>query len=166
MPSLCPKRGTGGRFQHRRHPPLMPVSRRLTRAMPAVLAGLAALNSATLSSEALAAASAPPRSASAPASKPAKAASDFLLKALVVGDRACYVLLASAAGEKHHEGSFELCTGGPKDANALIGRRVTFTTERAKVLAASCAGNMDCGKSDTVNLIVTLTAAPASGVRP
>ena len=88
------------------------------------------------------------------------AAPVYTLKALINGDRACYVVLANKAGQKEREGAFELCAGGPHDASALIGRRVTFTTERAKITAAACGGNIDCGKSDVVDLIVTLTAAP------
>lgn len=101
-----------------------------------------------------------PTSVQVPAKKPAKASPVFTLKALVNGDRACYVVLANKAGEKEREGAFELCAGGPDDASAMIGKRVTYTTERAKVTAASCAGNIDCGKTDIVDLIVTLTAAP------
>nr|WP_315486201.1 hypothetical protein [uncultured Undibacterium sp.] len=106
-----------------------------------------------------------PSGAPVPAKKSAKASPVFTLKALINGDRACYVVLANKAGEKEREGAFELCAGGPNDASALIGKRVTFTTERAKVTAASCAGNIDCGKSDVVNLIVSLTAAPEIIVR-
>jgi hypothetical protein len=58
------------------------------------------------------------------------------------------------------EGDFDLCEGGSHDASALIGKQVTYTTKRGKVLAASCEGNVDCGKSDDVDLVVTITAAP------
>ena len=50
--------------------------------------------------------------------------------------------------------------GGGKDASALIGQLVTWTTKTASVLAESCQGDMDCGKSDQVELVVTLTNAP------
>ena len=82
------------------------------------------------------------------------------LKELQNGDRACYVVVDTAAGEQSIEGDFELCPGGAQDASALIGQRVTWTTEKANVLAASCEGDVDCGKSDEVDLIKTLSAAP------
>lgn len=82
------------------------------------------------------------------------------LKGLQNGDRACYVILQSATGESSLEGDFELCAGGGHDASALIGRRITYTTSKANVLAASCQGDVDCGKSDSVDLVVTIVAAP------
>ena len=82
------------------------------------------------------------------------------LKELQNGDRACYVVVDTDAGEQSIEGDFELCPGGAQDASALIGQRVTWTTEKANVLAASCEGDVDCGKSDEVDLIKTLSAAP------
>lgn len=88
------------------------------------------------------------------------AASIVTLKALENGDRACYVVVESAAGEQSIEGSFELCAGGPQDASALIGQRVTYTTERANVQAAACEGDPDCGQSDEVDLVISITAAP------
>lgn len=82
------------------------------------------------------------------------------LKDLQNGDRACYVVVDTGAGEQSIEGDFELCAGGGKDATSMIGTRVTYTTEKANVLAAACEGDVDCGKSDQVDLIVTITAAP------
>jgi hypothetical protein len=82
------------------------------------------------------------------------------LKELQNGDRACYVIVTFGAEERSIEGDFELCKGGPRDATALIGKRVTYKTKKAKVLAASCEGNVDCGKSDDVDLVDTITAAP------
>ena len=76
------------------------------------------------------------------------------------GDRACYVIVDTDAGEQSIEGDFELCPGGGHDASALIGQRVTWTTQKANVLAASCEGDVDCGKSDQVDLITTITVAP------
>lgn len=76
------------------------------------------------------------------------------------GDRACYVILTTAAGERSIEGDFDLCPGGSKDASALIGQPVTWTTRPAKVLAAACEGDMDCGKSDDVDLVDTITPVP------
>jgi len=83
------------------------------------------------------------------------------LKELQNGDRACYVLFTTDKGEdKTIEGAFELCAGGAKDASALAGKKVTYRTEKANVLAASCQGDVDCGKSDRVDLIIEITAAP------
>ena len=45
-------------------------------------------------------------------------------------------------------------------ATALVGQRVTVTTRKANVLAASCQGDVDCGQSDEVDLVETITAAP------
>jgi len=83
------------------------------------------------------------------------------LKELQNGDRACYVVFTDASGaEQSIEGDFELCPGAGRDASALIGKQVTYTTEKANVLAASCEGDVDCGKSDEVDVITTITAAP------
>jgi hypothetical protein len=115
---------------------------------------------------------APPASGAAPAATapaadttPAAAAPappTATLRGLGAGDRACYVLLETAAGEVSQEGDFELCPGGTRDATPLIGQRVTWTTERANVLAAACEGNPDCGLSDEVDLVVRLEPVPAS----
>jgi tetratricopeptide (TPR) repeat protein len=75
------------------------------------------------------------------------------------GDRACYVGLRTRDGEIGVEGDFELCKGGSRDATRLIGQPVVTETLRDHVLAASCEGDMDCGKSDEVDLIVTIRRA-------
>lgn len=83
------------------------------------------------------------------------------LKELQNGDRACYVVITTAKGEEQSiEGDFDLCPGNSKDASAMIGKRVTYKTKKANVLAASCQGDVDCGKSDEVDLVVEVTAAP------
>ena len=82
------------------------------------------------------------------------------LKELQNGDRACYVIVESAQGEQSIEGSFELCAGGTQDASALIGKPITYTTERAKVHAASCQGDPECADSDEVDLVSSISAAP------
>jgi len=102
-----------------------------------------------------------PAVSNAGGSAPAPAAERVTLDELQHGDRACYVVITRASGEHASiEGDFELCQGGGKDASALIGKQVTYKTQKAKVLAASCQGDVDCGKSDEVDLIVELTAAP------
>ncbi len=91
---------------------------------------------------------------------PSAAAAAVTLKELQNGDAACYVVVVDGTEEKSLPGDFELCKGGAHDASALIGKRVTFTTEKQNVLAASCQGDVDCGKSDQVDLVTTITAAP------
>jgi hypothetical protein len=80
-----------------------------------------------------------------------------ILRGLQAGDRACYVELDHPDGQLSIEGSFELCADGSDDATPLIGKHVTYKTRKANVLAASCDGDMDCGKSDVVDLIETIT---------
>src|SRR4051812_5330360 len=54
------------------------------------------------------------------------------LKELQNGDRACYVVVTTDTGEDQSiEGDFELCPGGARDASALIGRKITWTTTRS-----------------------------------
>ncbi len=100
-------------------------------------------------------AAAPTPSAPTPAAGPTGT-----LKELQNGDRACYVVLDIDGAEQSIEGDFDLCPGAAKDASALIGQRVTWATERAKVQAAACEGNPDCAESDEVDLIVTIAPAP------
>lgn len=89
-----------------------------------------------------------------------------MLDGLELGDRACYVQL-DVDGTKHSaEGSFELCAGGSRDASTLVGKRVTWTTVRANVLAASCQGDVDCKESDAVDLVETLAAVGGNAVPP
>lgn len=87
--------------------------------------------------------------------------STVTLKDLQNGDRACYVVVTTASGEEQSlEGDFDLCAGNSKDASKLIGKKVTFKTKKANVLAASCQGDVDCGKSDEVDLVIEIAAAP------
>jgi hypothetical protein len=89
----------------------------------------------------------------------AKPSAPVTLLRLENGDRACYVVVQKAdSTEDSLEGDFELCEGGQRDATSMIGKKITYTTKKANVLAASCEGNMDCGKSDEVDLVVTVTA--------
>ena len=87
---------------------------------------------------------------------------EAMLEGLELGDRACYVQLGTEAGSISREGDFELCPGAARDASRLVGKRVSYTAERANVLAASCAGDVDCGKSDVVDVITTLVLAVAT----
>ncbi|MBE9032180.1 hypothetical protein IQ266_20790 [filamentous cyanobacterium LEGE 11480] len=71
------------------------------------------------------------------------------VQSLVAGDRACYVEILTADGRRTTElASFDICE------QKLVGKRVQFTYKSGKVLAASCEGDVDCGKSDTVMLII------------
>lgn len=98
--------------------------------------------------------------ASTPETPAAAAPLTATLTGLESGDRACYVSLDLDGAVQSIEGDFELCAGGSKDATALIGQRVVVTRERAKVLAAACEGDVDCGQSDEVDLVVSITPAP------
>jgi len=94
-----------------------------------------------------------------PTTAPTAAPADVLV-GLENGDRACYVVVRRAGGEQRQEGDFALCGGGEHDASQLIGKPVRLKTRKAKVLAASCEGDMDCGKSDEVDLVVAIDALP------
>jgi hypothetical protein len=83
-----------------------------------------------------------------------------LLKRLEAGDRACYVVLDSGAGEQSLPGDFELCPGGQHDASPLVGGRVAYTTRKDKIQAESCQGDPACADSEEVELVATLTASP------
>lgn len=72
------------------------------------------------------------------------------IKSLTQGDTACYVTLENARGKRSEEmASFELC-----EQTRLIGQRVRLKRERSAVMAASCQGDPECRKTQTVNLIV------------
>jgi predicted small lipoprotein YifL len=79
-----------------------------------------------------------------------------VLKGAEQGDRACYISVALPDGtETSLEGSFELCT---PETDAMVGQTVVLTYEKGNVLAAECEGDVDCGKSDEVDLVMTITA--------
>lgn len=74
------------------------------------------------------------------------------------GDRACYLDLVDADGKKTTQfASFEICR------QELIGKTVRLTYEAGNILAFSCQGDMDCGKSDRVLLV---TQAEVTGTAP
>ncbi len=79
-----------------------------------------------------------------------------ILRGLQNGDRACYAELEDGQGVRHSlEAAFELC-----ERTDLIGQRVRLVRRTARVLAASCQGDPDCGRSDVVELIVELQPLP------
>ena len=81
-----------------------------------------------------------------------------VLRALQPGDIACYAEL-EVNGEAHSLlADFSLC----EESEALIGKPVRLAWKEAQVLAADCQGDMDCGRSDTVNLIDRMQLDPAS----
>lgn len=123
--------------------------------------GLAALGWQAPASASIDKAGATTASSAASASKPAASASTgasaeaVLIKALNPGDTACYMTVENARGKRSEEmASFELCER-PK----LVGQRVFLKRKAEKVMAASCQGNMDCKKTQTVNLIVGVEKA-------
>lgn len=83
------------------------------------------------------------------------------IRQLQDGDVSCVMVMEDDRGREFIEsGAFELC----KRKKALIGKRVQLTYRMQKVLAESCQGNVDCGKSDTVALVVA--ANVVGGVAP
>lgn len=74
-----------------------------------------------------------------------------VLREAVSGDASCYLQLESDSGEIFHESAaFELC----EDAS-LIGQRLKLSYSVENVLAESCQGDVDCGKSDRVVLVTS-----------
>jgi hypothetical protein len=104
--------------------------------------------------------------AAAPATPAPAGGPTGTLKELQNGDRACYVVVEVDGADQSIEGDFELCPGASQDASGLIGQRVTWTTKKANVQAASCQGDPDCADSDEVDLIVTITARHSAPARP
>lgn len=71
---------------------------------------------------------------------------------LQAGDVACYVDTQNNNGDRQQiMADFEIC-----EQRQFIGKHVVGFFEQANVLAASCEGNMDCGESDTVDLITAM----------
>jgi hypothetical protein len=79
------------------------------------------------------------------------------------GDTACSVTLKDDRGATFDElADFELCTM----EKSLRGKRLALTYTTARVMAASCQGNPDCKKSDTVVLIASAKPAPLAASPP
>lgn len=90
----------------------------------------------------------------APAFAEPPPASGQLLR-MEAGDVSCYLHLRTALGSVEIvHADFELC-----DLTSLIGERVAMRYKAANVLAASCEGDVDCGRSDRVMLAVSMTRA-------
>ncbi len=72
------------------------------------------------------------------------------IKSLTSGDRACYAAVMDDKGLRSTQfASFEICD----QQQDLVGKRVQLTYKVGNILAASCQGNVDCGKTDQVMLI-------------
>lgn len=99
--------------------------------------------------------------ASTPSAPAASTSAPVTLAELQNGDAACYVVATSAAGEPiNYPGAFELCEGGPNDATPLIGKTVTLTIGRDRILAGSCEGDPECKDTEEVDFVTAITASP------
>jgi len=79
------------------------------------------------------------------------------------GDVSCGLTLKDDRGATFHESAdFDLCA----QEKALKGKRLALTYKTARVMAASCQGDPDCKKSDTVVLIVSAKPAPLATPAP
>ena len=81
----------------------------------------------------------------------------------VNGDISCLLTLKDDRGATFDEpADFELCA----QEKALKGKRVALTYKASRVQAASCQGDPDCKRSDTVVLIVAAKPAPLAAASP
>jgi hypothetical protein len=81
------------------------------------------------------------------------------VKKMTAGDRACYVEMVDPQGKLSTQfASFDICEQDKK----FIGQRVQLTYTAGKILAASCQGDVDCGKRDSVMLITKMRLAGAT----
>ncbi|HQS18110.1 hypothetical protein [Reyranella sp.] len=79
------------------------------------------------------------------------------------GDAACYLTLKDDRGGTFEElADFDLCSL----EKSLKGKRLALTYKTARVMAASCQGNPDCKKSETVVLIASAKPAPLAAPAP
>lgn len=77
----------------------------------------------------------------------------------VNGDTACFITLRDDKGATFDEAAdFDLCA----QERALRGKRVALTYKASRVQAASCQGDPNCKRSETVVLIVAAKPAPLS----
>jgi len=76
---------------------------------------------------------------------------------LQAGDVACYAEIEVSGETQNLMADFPIC-----EQAGLVGQPVRFAWTEAQVLAADCEGDVDCGRSDTVNLIDRMMAVPAS----
>ncbi len=80
------------------------------------------------------------------------------IKRLTSGDRACYVEIVDLQGQLSTQfAEFSIC-----QEKRFIGERAELTYKPGNILAASCQGNVDCGKTDPVMLITKMRLAGAT----
>ena len=93
-----------------------------------------------------------------PASASSKPDEVVTIKGVEAGDQSCYLQVTDSKGtEQNYPADFELCPGGKNDASKLVGFPVTLSWGKANVLAASCEGDMNCGKSEQEDIVTTVT---------
>lgn len=98
----------------------------------------------------------PSQSTTDTASPPTSDPEIAVVRGLTPGDRACYIELEDAQGQKtQEEASFELC-----EQTQLVGQRVQLTRVPTPIPALSCQGNPECTERDTVNLITAVEVVP------
>ena len=84
------------------------------------------------------------------------------ITAMQAGDIACYLTLRDDAGAPFREmADFEIC-----EQRGLLNKRVSLAYKASRVQAASCQGDPDCKKSDTVMLVVSARPLPVTGGAP
>ena len=83
--------------------------------------------------------------------------------AMNIGDVACYLTLKDGRGAVFEEmATFEIC-----EQAALVGKRVVLTYQLGKVMAAECAGDVNCKKTRTVALVSAARAIETTtGTKP
>ncbi len=85
------------------------------------------------------------------------------IKKMMAGDRACYVEMVDLQGKSSTQfAGFSIC----EQEKQFVGQRVQLTYTVGKILAASCRGNIDCGKTDSVMLITKMRFAGATAGTP
>ena len=72
------------------------------------------------------------------------------LVAMVPGDRACYLTVDGADGQRTEMADVNFC-----ERDDLVGQRVTLTTVPTQIQAESCQGNPECTETETVTLVVS-----------
>jgi len=100
-------------------------------------------------------------SGSASASDASSPTGPVTIEGVEQGDDSCYLEITDDKGAAQTlPADFDLCPGAPKDVSKMIHSKVTLGWQTANVLSASCEGDVDCGKTDRENIVITVTAAP------
>lgn len=131
-------------------------SRARTRIAPLLVVVLAVGASGCQGGSGEAPAAEPPAGADGTQASGASAPEIAVVRALVPGDRACYVEVEDGQGQRSQQpAGFEVC-----ERSELVGERVRLTRERTAIAAMSCQGDPECAESDTVDLIVAIEKQP------